>query len=346
MFTQAQSDAVLKRYDTSRLSFATVGSHSALDICQGAKYIDCTINNRDSTAASKGFHTVVIAKDGREKTYNKYFRTRTRPGYAAPLGVVDTTIVVKEWKDIIGKDIYGRDVVSMLDILNAIMVIHRSSEVYMKHDLLESFPLPTFGNRSLYRAEERTGEQKLEKNQDFLAKEAGLPVPKRFDSPEDLDGNTLAIVKSNKAIGPRGFERDFPRIRTKTDYIDALNKSLQRASSPDERIAIEKSFKEAPIQEFIEGPQINLNFFYSKIWDELELLGTDKREQFPLPSGDEATHIYNSPRESLIEKAYDMGERFLAITKKYYPPGIIGPFSLQCIGDGSEKLRVIDISLR
>lgn len=326
MLSREHVNEIVDSYDTSKISIGVLGSHSALDICEGAKAL--------------GYHSVVVAKEGREKTYSKYFRSRSRSDYQADIGVVDETIVVKDWKDLASEGI-----VKQLRDLHTILIPHRSLEVYLKYKLLNDLPLPLFGNRPLLQAEERTGEYILEKNQDFLAKEAGIPVPRRFKSPEELDG-TLAIVKSNKAVGERGFERDFPRVRTFDEYMQALDRSLSRAKTPEERVAIEKSFRSAPIQEFIDGPQVNLNFFYSIVWDDLELLGTDKREQFPLPSGDEAMHIPNSPRESLLEKVFDNAEKFMAAAKKHYPPGIIGPFSLQCIGDGKEQLDIIDISLR
>ena len=325
MLSREQVNEIIDGYDTSKISIGVLGSHSALDICEGAKAL--------------GYHSVVVAKEGREKTYNKHFRARHREGYQADIGVVDETIVVKDWRDLASEG-----VVKQLRDLNTVLIPHRSLEVYLKYKLLNDLPLPIFGNRPLLQAEERTGDV-LEKNQDFLAKEAGIPVPRRFNSPEDLDG-TLAIVKSNKAVGERGFERDFPRVSTPDEYETALERSLSRAKNPEERATIEKSFRSAPIQEFIDGPQVNLNFFYSTVWGELELLGTDERRQFPLPSGDEATHIPNSLRESLLEKVFDSAEKFLEVAKKYYPPGVIGPVSLQCIGDGKEQLDVIDFSLR
>ena len=51
---------IVKNYDTSDVSVATIGSHSALDIMDGAK--------------SENFHTLVICQKGREQTYNHYIR--------------------------------------------------------------------------------------------------------------------------------------------------------------------------------------------------------------------------------------------------------------------------------
>jgi 5-formaminoimidazole-4-carboxamide-1-(beta)-D-ribofuranosyl 5'-monophosphate synthetase len=54
-------------------------------------------------------------------------------------------------------------------------------------------------------------------------------------------------------------------------------------------------------------------------------------------------------KESLLEKAYDAGEKFVAAVAKHYPPGMIGPFALQgaiTAGPPSEELYVFDVSMR
>jgi 5-formaminoimidazole-4-carboxamide-1-(beta)-D-ribofuranosyl 5'-monophosphate synthetase len=100
---------------------------------------------------------------------------------------------------------------------------------------------------------------------------------------------------------------------------------------------------------------------------ELELLGTDTRrqtnidgirsllavDQAPLgaafaASMEEAGHIAATITESMLEQAFDMGERFVAAAREFQPPGIIGPFALQCvIAAGPPKSFVVyDVSLR
>ena len=53
-----------------------------------------------------------------------------------------------------------------------------------------------------------------------------------------------------------------------------------------------------------------------------------------------------SIRESLLEKVFKMGDDFTAAVKKEYPPGLIGPISLQSIVTVELDLVVYDISLR
>jgi 5-formaminoimidazole-4-carboxamide-1-(beta)-D-ribofuranosyl 5'-monophosphate synthetase len=63
---------------------------------------------------------------------------------------------------------------------------------------------------------------------------------------------------------------------------------------------------------------------------------------------EEAGHIATTLTESMLEKAFAMGERFVAATAAEYRPGVIGPFALQCIiAAGPPKEFVCyDVSLR
>lgn len=122
------------------------------------------------------------------------------------------------------------------------------------------------------------------------------------------------------------------------------------------------------IEEFVMGVQVNLNFFYSKVHERLELIGTDTRRQTNLEgmskipaqfqekvfesqsiSYEEAGHIAVTILESLLDQAYDLGEKFVRATQKLYPPGIIGPFGLQTVitpGPPKKEFITFDVSPR
>ena len=120
------------------------------------------------------------------------------------------------------------------------------------------------------------------------------------------------------------------------------------------------------IEEFALGPTVNLNFFYSPLLGELELLGTDTRRQTNLDGlrglpfsqaqqladepvrMEEAGHIATTLTESMLEQAFEMGERFVRATQHADPPGVIGPFALQCVIVAGPPKRFIcyDVSLR
>jgi 5-formaminoimidazole-4-carboxamide-1-(beta)-D-ribofuranosyl 5'-monophosphate synthetase len=63
----------------------------------------------------------------------------------------------------------------------------------------------------------------------------------------------------------------------------------------------------------------------------------------------ETGHIACTVKESLLEQIFELGEKFVKVTKEEYPPGIIGPFALQSAfkaGPPKETAVVFDISLR
>ena len=72
---------LLKGYDSQNLTIGALGGHSALDVCAGAK--------------KQGFKTVVVAKEGRNKTYDTYFKTREGRG------CIDEVIPVKNFEDVL-----------------------------------------------------------------------------------------------------------------------------------------------------------------------------------------------------------------------------------------------------
>jgi 5-formaminoimidazole-4-carboxamide-1-(beta)-D-ribofuranosyl 5'-monophosphate synthetase len=122
----------------------------------------------------------------------------------------------------------------------------------------------------------------------------------------------------------------------------------------------------ARIEEYALGPSVNLNFFWSPLLNELELLGTDTRRQTNLdglrslpPSQiaaagnipvrmEEAGHIATTLTESMLENAFELGERFVLAAKAANPPGVIGPFALQCIITAGPPKDFVcyDVSLR
>ncbi len=68
-----------------------------------------------------------------------------------------------------------------------------------------------------------------------------------------------------------------------------------------------------------------------------------------VPSHVETGHIAATVKESLLEKAFKAGSRFVEACKKYNPRGMIGPFALQGAieTDGKkEELVVFDVSFR
>jgi len=330
------TSTLLKGYDLKKLTVGVLGGHSALDVCHGAK--------------SSGFDTVCIARKGREQTYKKYYAVRE------DRGCIDETIVIDNFEDVLQEKIQKK-----LQNLNTIFVHNRYFWTYFSDfsRVENNFHVPIFGSRTLLKLEER--DQPF--NQYDLLKKAGIRTPKIFKNAKEIDRPVL--VKAAEA--KRSYERGFFMAPDSSSYED-IGSEMQSEGK------ITKNWRDATIEEFIVGAPINFNFFYSPLTDELELLGTDTRRQTNLDGFLRMTssqqkqalehiplkmietgHIACTVKESILEKAFDLGEKFVAACQKLPKDldpsgkGIIGPFALQgavVAEDGKEDIVIFDVSLR
>ena len=252
-------------------------------------------------------------------------------------------------------DIVLPEIQEQLRKLNVVFVHSRYFWVYCNFDEIENdFLVPILGTRELVRKEERDEA----KNQYFLLQDANIPTPKQYSDPKDIA--ELVIVKPSEAA--RGYERAFFLAHNYEDYLKQGNQMVK------DGIITEQSLKSAVIETFILGPQLNVNYFYSPLTGEMEILGTDTRRQTNLdgllrltapqqievlkhvePKFIENGHQSVTIKESLLEQAFAVGERFVQSTIKNYKPGIIGPFALQgavTAGPPKEEFVVFDVSMR
>ncbi len=344
---------ILKKYDPANITIGVLGGHSALDVCAGAtKY---------------GFDTVVVCQKGREKTYAKYYKRR-KAGLGEK-GCVGNIILVDKFSDIVKPSVQKE-----LQKLNTVFVHNRYFWVYCDFTKIEKdFDVPIFGLRKGVKLEER--DQPL--NQYDLLKKAGIRIPKiiregsskmseealskALEKHFNKDGGGPLIAKVSEAI--RTYERAFFVFTSEASFQKQSEKMLKKGQITKE------SLDKCMIEEFIIGAHINLNFFYSTLSGELELMGTDTRRQTNLdgflrldcdaqkrllsygysPKMIETGHYAVTMKESLIEKAYEIGEKFVKTMKKEVAPGIIGPFALQgavVAEEGKEEFVIFDVSMR
>ena len=341
---------IIKGYDLDNLSIGVLGGHSALDVCAGAK--------------KYGMRTVCIARKDRGETYDRYFRTRKSQITSAQIpsksqipnpksqnvGCIDECITVDSFENVLDEDVQEK-----LRELNTIFIHNRYFWVYFNdYSKVENdFKVPIFGNRSYVKIEERDQEF----NQYHLLDNAGIRTPKIFKKPEDID--RPVIVKANEKA--RGYERAFFVVSSWEEWEDEGTR-LEKEGKVD------SSWRDAVIEEYIVGAPVNFNFFYSPLTKELELMGTDTRRQTNLDGFLRMTseeqikalksvplkmietgHIAVTVKESLLEKAFDLGEKFVAATKDFDGTGIIGPFALQgavVAEEGKEDIVIFDVSLR
>ena len=332
MITVEDIAGILKGYDLKNLTIGVLGGHSGLDVCHGAKKL--------------GFKTVAVCQKGRELTYSKYYKTRGGAGR----GCVDEVILVDKFADIVKPEVQEQ-----LRARNTIFIHNRYFWVYCNFAEIEKdFRVPIFGTREMLKLEERD----IEHNQYYLLEQAGIRIPKMFASPEEID--RLVLVKVSEQL--RGYERAFFLASSPEDYQQKSGDLLST------NVISKASLDKAVIEEFVVGAPVNLNYFYSPLTGEVELMGTDMRRQTNLdgllrlpapeqmavlkhmkPRMVETGHVAVTMKESLIEKAFDIGEKFIALTKREIAPGLIGPFALQgavAAEDGREEFVIFDVSLR
>ena len=267
-------------------------------------------------AKDEGFKTIAICLRERLGVYSRFRH------------FIDEILVVESFRDLINSSVQEK----LLEE-KAVLIPHGSFVEYLGVEGIESIDVPIFGNRKLM-VWEHDAFRKLE-----LLKLSGIKTPKLFKRVEDVD--RPVIVKFPGAKGGRGY------------FIARNSKELAEkisSSRLDESNLI--------IQEYVFGTPMYFHYFYSPIYKRLELLGADIRyesevdgiKRFPYPVKNYTfTVVGNIPlvlRESLLEKVFDYGEKFVSTSKKFLPPGVIGPFSLEAICRSDLEIVVFEFSGR
>ena len=319
MISLQQIASIVNQYDLKNVTIGTIGSHSALEIMDGAK--------------DENMKTVCICQKGRDLPYRRFKR------------LADEILLLEKFSDIMNRENQEK-----LRELNTIMVAHRAFTAYLGYENIENnLKVPVFGNRSLLRAEERSAPR----NQYYLLEKAGVRHPKIYHKPSDIDGPAMIKVQEAK----RKLERAFFIV---SSYEDYKKKSKQKIELG---LVSKEDLDNATIEEYVPGTYFNLNYFVSPLTGETEFLGIERRLQTNLhdfvslpakqqiemdmqTSNIEVGHTPASIRESLLEKVFEMGDKFAVAARKEYPPGIIGPLSLQSIVTVDLDFVVYDVSLR
>ena len=280
----------------------TLGSHSALQILKGAK--------------DEGFETIVVVKKQYEKTYRSF-------------PVADEIITIDDYPEYLGLE-------KQLIEKNAILIPHGSLFAAATVEQLYKNKVTYFGEKEVLALEESRARQR-----EWLLS-AGLTMPKKFSSPEDIDRPT--IIKFNGAGGGKG-------------YFLAKN-----ADEFNEKIKARKSDRYI-IQEYVIGNPIYVHYFQSPLTGELEIMSMDKRyetnvdsigrisakDQLDLDLQTSYNIIGNMPlvvRESMLAKLLEMGEAVVAESKKLTGKGLFGPFCLEMVITPDMGYYVFEISAR
>ncbi|MFZ2472597.1 MAG: formate--phosphoribosylaminoimidazolecarboxamide ligase family protein [Methanothrix sp.] len=324
---------VLRGYDLDDLRIGMIASHSALDTADGA--------------VEENLRTLAVCQEGREKPYVKYFRANRDKSGRIVNGMIDEVMMLKKFSKILEQE--NQDI---LKEKNTLFVPNRSFTSYCGIDAVEDqFLVPLLGSRNLLRSEERGDKRDYY----WILEKAGLPYPEPIEA-EDI--NQLVMVKLPHAV--KTLERGFFTAASYEEYCQKADLLLRQNVIDQDGIEL------ARIERYVIGPVFNLDFFYSPISKQIELIGIDWRFETSLdghcrlPAPQQLTlndrqinpeytvcgHNSATLRESLLEKAFVLAEKYVAATQEYYSPGIIGPFCLQTCVDKDLNFYIYDVAPR
>jgi len=308
---------IVSEYTDIRIG--VLGSHSALEVMDGAK--------------DEEMSTIVLCQKGREEPYKRFKR------------LADEIIILNKFNEML----YPK-VQKFLRDTGTIIVPHRSLTAYLGYKSIEnSFKVPIFGNRALFQAEERS----YKKNQYYLLEKARIKHPRIFKNPKNINKPAIVKVQEKK----RKLERAFFTVSSYSDFKKKSENKIKQG------LISKKDLENSSIEELSIGTYMNFNYFHTPISKQVDFIGIERRLQTnlhdfnALPAKQqldlnldiqniEVGHTPASIRESLLEKVISMGDKFVRAVQKEYPPGIIGPFSLQSVITKDLEMIVYDVSLR
>lgn len=303
---------LLGDYELSRLTIATLASHSSLQIVHGAK--------------AEGFRTALVVLRGRYWFYSQFSH------------LVDRFVVVDSWRELCSEK-----VVSELRKLNAVFIPHGSYVEYVGSDCATSLPLPIFGLRSLYKVEADQWAKVA------LLREAGIPIPKVYRVGENFEG--VVIAKLPGAKGGRGYfiskspqevERGVENL-VRSGLIEDPSEVLLQ----EYLVGVTAYFHYFHSPVLGRTEILGADIRYESDVDGLRRVPV----ALSLELGLEPTFtvVGNIPlvlRESLLPEILELGMRFVRVTQEKMPPGIIGPFCLESVVDRDLRIKVFEFSGR
>ena len=218
-----------------------------------------------------------------------------------------------------------------------IIIPHGSFVAYLGEDYDRKLQFSHYGSKKVLEWEGDRIKQMM------WLKEAGLLLPKIYSDKAEID--QLVIVKLFGARGGSGYFLAKDR--------DDFKKKIKKFKG-----------KKYIVQQYMVGTPVYLQYFYSRLKKQIELMGVDRRyetnvdglSRIPGNLGlgfdmePSFTVIGNFPiviRESLLPEVYAMGEKIIKISKKLIPPkGLYGPFCLETIITKNQKFYCMEISCR
>jgi 5-formaminoimidazole-4-carboxamide-1-(beta)-D-ribofuranosyl 5'-monophosphate synthetase len=315
MVTPTRPNAALAKYDQDELTIATICSHTALQIFNGAR--------------KEGFRTLGIVKEASKRVYDSF-----------PLGRPDEFLVLRDFKDLV-KPSFQRELLDR----NVVLVPHGSLVEYVGSKAVEKrLKVPMFGNpRVLDWESDRTKER-------HWLELAGCRVPRIFKTPAEI--TKPCIVKYQGAKGGKGFqivinEKEFKeRVGNKKHYtlqefIIGTRYYFQMFYTPltgDGYKAGEGRVELMGIDRRVES---NIDELYRFGFTRAELDMAKILRTFVVTG--------NLPlviRESLLPEVFEMARRIVDVSMDLFYPGMIGPFCIETVLTDELEFYVFEISAR
>lgn len=314
MIKQSEMLDLLKKYDKSKITIATLGSHSALQILKGAK--------------EEGFRTLVICRERRDVTYRRF-------------RVADEIVVLKDYKDVLKEDLLAK-----LRKMNCLLVPHGSLIAYVGVENVEKhLTVPIIGNRGILRWEsDRNMERKW-------LEEAGVKMPNEIKNPEDI--SELSLVKFPGARGGKNYflvssygdfiKKSREMLKKKRITEDDLKNATIQEYIPGVNVYI--SYFYSPVKDEVE--LFGMDRRYETNIDGLTRIpALDQQNTYIEPS---YVVVGNTPlvvRESLLDGVFEMGDSIVKVAKRIAPPGMVGPFCLETMVTPQMEFIAFEISAR
>ena len=314
MIPKTEIDTILRKYDQTKITVGTLGSHSALNIFKGAK--------------EEGFSTVCVCKKQNEIMYKRF-------------PVADQIVPIEEYVELLDEKVQRK-----LKQENTILIPHGSFNAYVGTDqMIDRLHVPLFGNRELLH-----WETDREKQRAWLQR-AGLRLPRIFSNPEDIDG--LVIAKFPGAMGGKGYflvESPEAFHRKAEDMLKRghiTKENLENIHFQEYIIGVNvyPLYFYSPLTKEVE--LLGMDRRYESTVDSIGKIPA--AEQLEVKVNPTYTVVGNFPivaRESLIPEYLRMAENVVEVSKKIAPPGIIGPFCLETVITDDLEIYTFEISAR
>ena len=311
MVPKKKIDEILDGYDPSKLTIATLCSHSSLQIFHGARKM--------------GFKTLGLVTKNNQKIYDAF-----------PLAKPDRFVSYSDYDDM--EERAGE----LLDE-NVVLIPHGSFVEYMGAKKFEDFAVPSYGNRAVL-----NWESDRDKQRSWITS-AGAPMPRLTTDAREI--KEPVMVKYHGAKGGRGFfiAKDYPDFKmgidnsqpyTIQEYCLGTRYYLHFFYDPLKtdgyRIKQGGSLELLSIDRRDES---NI--------DEMYKLGSieDAKRHGLYPS---FVVTGNTPvviRESLLPKAFEMAENIVNRSYELFG-GMWGPFCLETVVNDKLEFRIFEISTR